>query len=214
MGGTPYNFSLNELTWKTPALKSCIIYELMIAEFRQDLERAIGMVPYLADLGVNCIEVMPVANMLAVIDWGYDPVGYFCLAERYGATNDFQKFVDLCHQHKMAVIVDSVYGHTGGDFAYPQLYAALQLPYPIGGKLGDYGIINDFSKTLTQDYFYSVNQYLLDTFHIDGFRYDDVPEYWDGGAGKGYANLVYTTYQFVKNKKGKADHYQRFFDGR
>ena len=78
--------------------------------------------------------------------------------------------------------------------------------------MGDYGVVNDFSKQLTQDYFYSVNQYWLNTFHIDGFRYDDVPEYWDGATGSGYANLAYATYQFVKSKAGTGGHYERFFD--
>ena len=65
---------------------------------------------------------------------------------------------------------------------------------------------------MTQDYYYSVNQFWLDTFHVDGFRFDDVPEYWDGATGSGYANLVYSTYQYVKSKTGATDHYQRFFD--
>jgi maltooligosyltrehalose trehalohydrolase len=49
----------------------------MIREFRDDLGRTIRQLPYLADLGINCIEVMPVSNVLATIDWGYDPIGYF-----------------------------------------------------------------------------------------------------------------------------------------
>ncbi len=214
VGGAPYTFSANETKWKTPPLKNAIIYELMITEFRDDLDRTIRELPYLADLGINCIEVMPVSNVLSTIDWGYDPIGYFCVAERFGRTADFQHFVDSCHQNGIAVIVDSVYGHTGGDFAYTQLYSALQndLPNPFNGANGDYGILNDFSKRLTQDYYYSVNQYWLDTFHIDGFRFDDVPEYWDGPLGSGYANLVYSTYQYVKSKAGATDHYQRFFD--
>lgn len=157
---------------------------------------------------------MPVSNVLATIDWGYDPIGYFGVAERFGKTSDFQGFVDQCHQNGIAVVIDSVYGHTGGDFAYTQLYSALQgdLPNPFNGGSGDYGTLNDFSQRLTQDYFYSVNQFWLDTFHVDGFRFDDVPEYWDGPTGSGYANLVYSTYQYVKSKAGATDHYQRFFD--
>ena len=214
IGSTPYTFSENETTWKTPSLKNAIIYELMISEFRDDLGRTIRQLPYLADLGINCIEVMPVSNVLSTIDWGYDPIGYFCVAERFGMPADFQSFVDLCHQNGIAVVIDSVYGHTGGDFAYTQLYNALQndLPNPFNGGSGDYGTLNDFSKRLTQDYFYSVNQFWLDTFHVDGFRFDDVPEYWDGPLGSGYANLVYSTYQRVKSKAGTTDHYQRFFD--
>src|SRR5579872_381238 len=214
IGNTPYVFSANETKWKTPPLKNAIIYELMISEFRNDIDRTIKQLPYLADLGINCIEVMPVSNVLASIDWGYDPIGYFCLAERFGKTSDFREFVDQCHQSGIAVVIDSVYGHTGGDFAYTQLYGALQgdLPNPFNGGSGDYGTLNDFSKQLTQDYFYSVNQFWLDTFHVDGFRFDDVPEYWDTPTGPGYANLVYSTYQFVKSKAGATDHYQRFFD--
>ena len=120
VGLTPYIFSANELAWKTPSLQNSIIYELMVSEFRGDLHRTIQQLPYLVDLGINCIEVMPLSNVLATIDWGYDPIGYFCVAERYGKTPDFQSFADACHQHGIAVIVDSVYGHTGGDFAYTQ----------------------------------------------------------------------------------------------
>ena len=214
VGSVGYTFSANENQWKTPPLKDAIIYELMISEFREDLARTIREVPYLADLGINCIEVMPLSNVLSTIDWGYDPIGYFCIAERFGKTSDFQEFVDACHQKGIAVIVDSVYGHTGGDFAYTQLYGALHgdLANPFNGGSGDYGTLNDFSKRLTQDYYYSVNQFWLDTFHVDGFRFDDVPEYWDGATGSGYADLVYSTYQYVKSKAGATDHYQRFFD--
>ena len=214
VGGTPHTFAATELTWKTPPLKNAIIYELMISEFRDDLGRTMKQLPYLADLGINCIEVMPVSNVLSEVDWGYDPIGYFCVAERFGKTSDFQNFVDLCHQNGIAVVVDSVYGHTGADFAYGQLYDALQgdLANPFCDGSGAFGTLSDFTKQLTQDYFYSVNQYWLDTYHVDGFRFDDVPEYWDGPTGSAYANLVYSTYQYVKSKTGATDHYQRFFD--
>ena len=99
----------------------------MISEFRDDLDRTIKQLPYLADLGINCIEVMPVSNVLSTIDWGYDPIGYFCVAERFGKTSDFQHFVDQCHQNGIAVIVDSVYGHTGGRFCvHAALYRAAE----------------------------------------------------------------------------------------
>lgn len=214
VGDTPYPFSPGELTWKTPPLKNAIIYELMFSEFRIDIERTIRELPYLADLGINCIEVMPVANVLNVIDWGYDPIGYFCISERFGGLKGFQKFVDAAHQNGIAVVIDSVYGQTGADFCYTQLYAALggDLPNPFNGAPGDYGPLSNFAQKLTQDYFYSVNQFWIDNFHVDGFRFDDVPEYYDGPAGSGYANLVYTTYQYVKSKAGSIDHYQRFFD--
>ena len=65
---------------------------------------------------------------------------------------------------------------------------------PFNDGSGAFGTLNDFTKQLTQDYYYSVNQFWLDVFHVDGFRFDDVPEYWDGPTGVGYANLVYSTF--------------------
>jgi maltooligosyltrehalose trehalohydrolase len=219
VGYQPYTFSANELSWKTPALKDAIVYELMIEEFGNNIDGTIAQLPYLADLGINCIEVMPVSNVTSTIDWGYDPIGYFAVAQRFGKRCDFQRLVDAAHQNGIAVVVDSVYGHTAGDFPYARLYSALpELPNPfIGPFLGlpsdqKYGASTCFAKVLTQDFFWSVNQFWLETFHIDGFRYDDVPEYWDGPTGVGYANLVYSTYQFIKAKAPATDHFQRFFD--
>ncbi len=214
VGYKPYVFSAHELSWKTPALQDLVVYELMISEFRYDIDRTIHQLRYLADLGITCIELMPLGNVLDTIDWGYDPIGYFGVAERFGRRADLQRLVDAAHQAGLAVIVDSVYGHTGAAFAYTWLYSQLpDLPNPFNGPGGAYGPTTDFASRLTQDYYYSVNRFWLDTFHIDGFRYDDVPEYWDGPTGTGYANLVFSTYQYVTSQAPTTDHFQRFFAG-
>src|SRR5207249_10433359 len=67
---------------------------------------------------VNAIEVMPLSNVAASVDWGYLPIGYFGVDERFGKRSAFQQMVDIAHQHGIAVVVDVVYGHTGVDFAY------------------------------------------------------------------------------------------------
>ncbi len=48
---------------------------------------------------------------------------------------------------------------------------------------------------------------------MDGFRYDCVPEYWDGATGGGFANLVYNTYQMVKAAISSGGFWQRFANG-
>jgi 1,4-alpha-glucan branching enzyme len=63
----------------------------------------------------------------------------------------------------------------------------------------DLGVSTDFNRALTRDFFYSVNLHWLSTYHIDGFRYDCVPNYWDGALGAGYANLVFNTHEYVKS---------------
>jgi maltooligosyltrehalose trehalohydrolase len=201
LGYTPYVWSPGEVGWKTPALHDLILYELNLAEFGNSLQGTIEKLDYLADLGVNALSVMPVSNVALEVDWGYLPLGYFGVDERFGRRDDFQRFVDAAHQRGLAVIVDAVYGHTSADFPYVDLYQRLQYhenPF-MGPFAKDYfGVSTDFNRVLTRDFFYSVNKHWLETYHIDGFRYDCVPNYWDGALGVGYANLVFSTYEYVK----------------
>src|SRR5262245_7292514 len=126
LGYQPYVWSAAESTWATPGLGDLVIYELSIAEFAGDLRRTAELMAYLHDLGVNAIEVMPLSNVGGSVDWGYLPIGYFGVDERFGNRADFQALVDVAHQHGIAVIVDMVYGHTGVDFPYFDLYTRLR----------------------------------------------------------------------------------------
>ncbi|MEQ1529052.1 MAG: alpha-amylase family glycosyl hydrolase [Methylococcales bacterium] len=202
LGYSPYTWSAAEATWQTPALQDLILYELNLAEFGTDLPGAIQRLDYLADLGVNALSVMPVSNVALEVDWGYLPLGYFGVDERFGRRDDFQQFVDAAHQRGLAVIVDAVYGHSADNFPYADLYRRLQYQQnPFMGDFGKnyFGVSTDFKRVLTQDFFFTVNKHWLETYHVDGFRYDCVPNYWDGAMGVGYANLVFSTYQHVKN---------------
>ena len=216
LGYQPYAWSTVEANWKTPALSDLIMYEVNIAELGGDMERTCNFLAYLADLGVNAIEVMPLSNVAATVDWGYLPIGYFGVDERFGNRSAFQRLVDEAHQRGIAIIVDMVYGHTGDDFPYCDLYTRLQYhenPF-MGPFAKDYfGESTDFNRQLTRDYFFSVNNHWLETYHVDGFRYDCVPNYWDGASGNGYANLVYETYQLAKQNISGGKPYWNRFDG-
>src|SRR5258708_15989179 len=157
---------------------------------------------------------MPLSDVDYCVDWGYLSVGYVGVDERFGKQRDFQQLVDQAHQRGIAVVVDAVYGHTGGDFCYQYVYDQLQYhENPVMGKFAQdlFGFSTDYKRPFTQDFFYSVNHYWLEKFHVDGFRYDCVPNYYDGPVGDGYANLTYHTYLDVKSHQGNADHWQRFF---
>jgi 1,4-alpha-glucan branching enzyme len=213
LGYTPYTFSSQEKNWRVPTLHDLTIYELMLAEFANDLEGALAKLEYLHDLGINCLEVMPVSNVSNVIDWGFLPIGYFGVDERFGKRKDLQRFIDQAHQRGIAVILDVVYGHASSQFAYDYLYGALGYrENPVMGPFAkDYfGASTDFNRAFTRDFFFTVNHHWLDCYHCDGFRYDCVPNYWDGALGQGYANLVYSTYQAVKASIGQGGHWRRF----
>jgi len=215
LGYEAYKWSEHENTWRTPALDDIVLYELMINEFGNDISGTISRLNYLADLGVNCIEVMPVSNVANTVDWGFLPIGYFGVDERFGKRKDLQGLIDVAHQRGIAVILDSVYGHTSENFPYAYVYKKLSYhenPF-MGPFAKDYfGESTDFRRAFTRDFFFTVNHHWLDCYHVDGFRYDCVPNYWDGPLGLGYANLVYKTYQMVKARQGVSGHWHRFFN--
>lgn len=218
LGYQPYTWSAAEAAWQVPQLADLVFYEVNIAEFGGDLERARNLMAYLADLGVNAIEVMPLSNVGSSVDWGYLPIGYFGVDERFGKRSHFQQLVDIAHQRGIAVIVDAVYGHAGIDFPYFDAYTRLRYhdnPF-MGSFAKDYfsnfGKSTDFNRQLTRDYFFTVSHHWLDVYHVDGFRYDCVPNFWDGALGVGYANLVYETYQLAKNKIAQNQPYWNRFD--
>src|SRR5262245_23981507 len=175
---------------------------------------------YLRDLGVNAVEIMPLSNVGASVDWGYLPIGYFGVDERFGKRSDFQQLVDIAHRHGIAVIVDAVYGHTGVDFPYYDAYTRLRYrDNPFMGPFAkdyfsNFGKSTDFTRQLTRDFFFTANHHWLDIYHVDGFRYDCVPNYWDGPLGVGYASLVYETYQVTRSKIAQRQAYwTRFGSG-
>ena len=218
LGYQKYFWHPTEANWRTPALADLVFYEVNIAELGGDLERTSNLMAYLSDLGVNALEVMPLSNVAASVDWGYLPIGYFGVDERFGKRSDFQQAVDVAHQHGIAVIVDVVYGHTGVDFAYFDAYTRLRYrENPFMGPFAkdyfsNFGKSTDFNRQLTRDYFFTVNHHWLEVYHVDGFRYDCVPNYWDGSLGVGYASLVYETYQLAKTKIAQNEPFWNRFD--
>ena len=88
LGYQPHAWSAQEADWRTPALEDLVVYELMLAEFAADIDGAIGRLPYLADLGVNCLEIMPASNVAMTVDWGFLPPSteFLGLTRLVGAT--------------------------------------------------------------------------------------------------------------------------------
>jgi maltooligosyltrehalose trehalohydrolase len=193
-------FQWHDAPFKVPALDDLVIYELMVDDFAHDFDGVVERLDYLKSLGVNCIELMPVTNIPEPYRWGYMPMSYFAIEERYGGQQQLKALVDVCHSEGMAVIHDAVYAHMHEEFCYRKVYWAAGEDNPMIGPFAEdmFGIGTDFNKEFCYEYFATVNAYCLDTLHLDGFRYDYVPGYYDGPTGKGYARLVYDTYQYSK----------------
>ena len=164
------------------------------------------------------IEVMPLSNVAASVDWGYLPIGYFGVDERFGKRSDFQQMVDVAHQHGIAVIVDVVYGHTGVDFPYYDAYTRLRYrENPFMGPFAkdyfsNFGKSTDFNRQLTRDYFFTVEPPLARGVSRRRLPLRLRAELLGRTAGVGYASLVYETYQLTKTKLAQSEPYWTRFD--
>jgi 1,4-alpha-glucan branching enzyme len=97
-----------------------VIYEMHIGTFNVKekgrpgtFESAIEKFPYLKELGINAVEVMPIMEFPGDFSWGYNPAHPFAIKGIYGGPDGFKRFVKAAHTQGIAVIVDVVYNHFG-----------------------------------------------------------------------------------------------------
>lgn len=204
---TKKSFAWTDAQYKTPELDDLIVYELEVAQFNDNFKGVIRRLTYLQSLGVNCLELMPVTSGKLDFDWGYGPLHYFAPSHHIGGPDGLKRLVNACHERGMAVILDVVYQHVDPSFPYALLYddiASTPAPHksrsPMIGSSGQFGPQCDFSQIFTQEYFAVANRHWLDEYHIDGFRYDEVTDLYDGPTGTAYAKLAFDTYQYSLNK--------------
>jgi len=118
-------FSWTDRHWQAAPLSAAIIYELHIGTFTAEgtFQAAIEKLDYLAHLGITHIELMPVAQYSGNSGWGYDGTYIYAPHHAYGDPEQLKQFINACHHHGLAVILDVVYNHLG----------------PAGNHLADFG---------------------------------------------------------------------------
>ena len=121
----PSAFTWTAAGWRPPAADRLVFYELHIGTFTLEgtFAAARQRLPYLRDLGVTALEVMPVAEFPGRWNWGYDGACPFAPSRAYGAPDDLRAFVDDAHNHGLAVFMDVVYNHLGPDGAYANAFS-------------------------------------------------------------------------------------------
>lgn len=190
-------FDFDDAGFRVPSLDDMVVYELRVAEFYSTFQGVIPRLDYLAGLGVNVLELLPVTDFPQVFDWGYGPLQFFAPEDRWGGATGLKRLVKEAHKRNIAVILDVVYQHCSADFAYVRVYRDSGEKGPMGdfpdGPFGPEFTYN--GCPFTQDFFRAANRYWLEEYHIDGFRYDYVKGFFSGAIGPDYANVVYQTYQ-------------------
>ncbi len=115
----PAAFDWGEHSFETPARDDLVIYELHVGTFNAgtdrpgDFDRAARRLPYLRDLGISAVQIMPPFEFAGDISWGYNPAHLFAIESGYGGPDAFKRFIKAAHEHGIAVIVDVVYNHLG-----------------------------------------------------------------------------------------------------
>jgi maltooligosyltrehalose trehalohydrolase len=172
----PASFEWHDEIWPGPTRKGQVVYELHIGTFTSEGSFAAGMreLPYLAELGVTLVEVMPVAEFSGRFGWGYDGVDQFAPTRLYGAPDDFRRFVDEAHRCNVGVILDVVYNHFGPTGNY---LAQFSDHYTSKKHHTDWGDAINFDAAdcePVREFFLANAGYWIDEFHIDGLRLDAV----------------------------------------
>jgi maltooligosyltrehalose trehalohydrolase len=180
----PGRFAWTGGGYETPPLEDLVVYELHVGTFSDDgtFDGAIAHLDELAALGVNAIEVMPVAEFPGTRGWGYDGVYISAAQSSYGGPEGFQRLVDAAHARGIAVILDVVYNHVGasGD-------AALRAfgPYHTEKYSTFWGAAMNYddedSDPVREWVLQSAEGWVRD-FHVDGLRLDAIHAIYDSGA--------------------------------
>lgn len=187
-------FAWSDRNWSGVPLEEMIIYELHVGTFTQSgtFESMIPRLKDLRELGINAIEIMPVAQFPGDRNWGYDGVFPFAVQDSYGGPEGFKKLVDACHQHGISVILDVVFNHIGPEGNYFPDFG----PYFTKKYAGDWGNAMNFDGQYSdgvRNYFIENALYWFEDYHIDGLRLDAIQGILEFGAIPFLRELADTT---------------------
>jgi maltooligosyltrehalose trehalohydrolase len=171
----PEAFTWTDQEWRGLWLPGQVIYELHLGTFsiEETWAAAARHLPRLVELGVTCVEIMPVAEFAGAFGWGYDGVDLFAPYHGYGSPDDMRRFVDRAHALGIGVILDVVYNHFGPDGCYHHAFSSHYVHSEKGGT--DWGDALNFDgpeSGPTREYFISNAGYWIAEFHLDGLRLD------------------------------------------
>jgi maltooligosyltrehalose trehalohydrolase len=168
------SFAWTDREWRTPPLEKTVFYELHVGTFTPQgtFRSVIERLPYLKELGVTAIELMPVADFAGDRNWGYDGVALFAPARVYGEPADLRALIDAAHQQGLAVYLDVVYNHLGPDGAYANAFSTHYFTDRHQSPWGKGVNLDGPHSSEVRRFFIENALYWAHEYHIDGLRLD------------------------------------------
>lgn len=155
-----------------------VISEIHIGTFTTQgtFAAAARRLPDLVALGINTVEVMPIAQFAGHHGWGYDGVLPYAVHPAYGMPQDFADFVAAAHDLGMSVILDVVYNHFGPEGAY---LGGICSAFFDADRATPWGAAIDFTQVPVREFFIQNAIMWVRDFGIDGLRIDAVHQLRD-----------------------------------
>ena len=183
------NFDWTGDNFTMPPWNDLVIYEMHVGSFYDTtaghpgtFDAVISKLPYLQDLGINAIEIMPVSEYAMEYSWGYNPAQPFAVESVIGGPQGLYRFIKASHAHDIAVIVDVVYNHFGpGDLDLWRFDGWFSGDHDGGiyfydnnrGRT-DWGPRPDYGRGEVRQYIRDNALFWLNKYRADGLRFDSV----------------------------------------
>jgi len=176
-------FDWTDGDWRGKSFAELVFYEVHVGTFTPEgsFEAMIPRLDELAGMGINAVQLMPVAQCSGSRNWGYDGVFLYAVQDSYGGPMGLKRLVDACHRRGIAVFLDVVYNHIGREGNVLDHFG----PY-FSDKYG-----TPWGKAMNYDGEWSdgVREFVIDNvlywaeeYHLDGLRLDAIHEMYDRNA--------------------------------
>jgi 1,4-alpha-glucan branching enzyme len=171
-----YRFDINQ---------SPVIYECHIG-MAQEKEKVgtyqefrVNVLPKIAKLGYNTIQMMAVQEHPYYGSFGYHVSNFYATSSRFGSAQDLKALIDDAHDFGIAVVMDIVHSHSVKNWAEGlNFFDGSDHQYFHAGNRGEHpqwdSMLFDYGKTEVQRFLLSNIRYWLEEFKFDGFRFDGV----------------------------------------
>lgn len=170
----PLAYVWHDQDWTGIDRRRLVIYECHIGTMTPEgtCEALIEQLPRLQALGVNALELMPVAACSGRRNWGYDGVGLFAVSASYGGPEALRCLVDAAHQHALGVLLDVVYNHLGPEGNYLGEFAPEYFSRDHRTPWGEAPNYDDVDSQWVRQWAIDNACYWLHEYHLDGLRLD------------------------------------------